>query len=66
MMTEEIVGCQFDGFFGCDEQNVDGGAAVHAKVALSAICFPEAVEPEIDAYFVVDFNFLIKDLQVIS
>jgi hypothetical protein len=44
-MTEKVIGGQFDGLFGRDQQNVDGRSAVHAKVALRFVRFLEAVKP---------------------
>lgn len=45
MVTEVIVGGEFDCLLGRDEQNVHGRSAVHTEVTFSLVRLFEAVEP---------------------
>lgn len=45
MVSEKIVGSQFDRFFWCDQQNVDSRTAIHPEISFGSIGLLETVEP---------------------
>ncbi len=45
-MSEEIIADQLDGFFWCDQQKINRGAAVHSEEAFILEGLDAAIQPE--------------------